>query len=580
MTIGNSTQNIRHSNSRLAVQLDALNAFIDTIDRSDPDRWVAEQCYDNCHMGLTGEYKALNILSSLSSNIPRRILHDISFCSASDADKTTQIDLLLVTDKIIFVIEVKNWNGDFVLESGELKKYGNPYTQNLKHIEELKAVLEVGGYTNLHFENIVYWANDNGMMRFDNSEETRSIRAAFLKTEQLCQSIKDIYDSAATSADIAIDEVADFIVSYCNRNKAPLFCPVCKSSKHRDAEKNLTFIPNAYDGRKWRCMTCGYAEYDSSDFSEQVQNNDNTYVQQNSAESSKVKSVEAYSNAYQSSGNEVVMSEEDFNTLLKAATGEIDIDVKSEKKENVVGSAIVTIIVFAVSVFSLIYFLHLEPCMMCTERGLYRLTERVYELFHDLYANGFGLPTIITFIALILIGLTGLTGRYMEVWLHNFPAGDLLHNKVKKRLSGKMMLLPTYIACVYVAICAAWYMIEKIVGTDESVNFNIPYYAISLTGENYTAAMWVTQIAVILIAIGFLIVFVDAFIGSGFLGLLVRIPVILVTNCAFIIAAQFVVSLVVGVAVMAVMMIVIAIAVLFGVSFMVKVILLQDKFNH
>lgn len=501
-------------------------------------------------------------------------MHDISFCSTSDADKTTQIDLLLVTDKIIFVIEVKNWNGDFVLESGELKEYRNPYTQNLKHIEELKAVLEVGGYTNLHFENIVYWANDNGMMRFDNSDETRSIRAAFLKTEQLCSRIKDIYDSAATSADIAIDEVADFIVSYCNRNKAPLFCPICTSSKHKDAEKNLTFIPNAHDGRKWRCMTCGYAEYDSSDFSEQVQNTDNSYVQQNSAESSEVKSAEAYSNDSQSSGNEVVMSEEDFNTLLKAAAGKIDIDAEPEKKENIVGSAIVTIIVFAVSVFSLIYFLRLEPCMMCTERGLYRLTERVYELFHDLYANGFGLPTIIIFVALILIGLTGLTGRYMEVWLSKLFSRDRSHDKTQKRLSREMMFLPTYIDCVYVAICSMWYSI------DESVVFEIPYYAISLTGENYTTAMWVTQITVILIAIGFLIVFVDAFIGSGLLGLLVRIPVILVTNCALIIAAQFFVALIVGIAAVSVLAIVVLIAVFFGVFLMVKVLFLNDIVDY
>lgn len=492
--------------SQLEIQLDALDNFLAYSKANKRYRNAAEFSYDNIELGIYGEQKALNILNALSSNIPKKILQDISFCSVSEPDKTAQIDFILITDKIIFVIEVKNWTGCFTVSDGEVyqkdgnRKYGNPHKQNETHIERLKEVLSAGGFGDLRFENIVYWANDNGDIQFDGTPESIILRNSFYNSERLSSEIKHLYNSAADNSRIDIDRISDYIYNYCEQNKILSYCPICKAANK--TQSLLSYIPNAYDNRKWTCANCGYAEFDKNDFAQ-------------------------FDSALKIDKDDTMKTNLELSRcgmLKKYASGELE---KRKEEDASVFCKIVTILTFAVAVFSLIYFITLKPCMMCREMGLYRFTERLNELFHDYYINGFGKNTIILLVVLLLIGSTGFLTGYMGNSLRNLHGGYFLRDKIHWELPVLLKYLPTFFMILFHSIYAVWYVF-----IDKNAAFTIPKYQISLIGENYTVCMWITQICVILALVSFIPIFIYAVIDAGVLGSLATIPVLIVSNCA------------------------------------------------
>lgn len=536
--------------SQLEIQIDAIENFLASSKADKRYLNAAEFSYDNIELGIYGEQKALNILNALSSNIPKTILQDISFCSVSEPDKTAQIDFILITDKIIFVIEVKNWTGHFTVSDGEMyqkdgnRKYGNPHKQNESHIERLKEVLSAGGFENLRFENIVYWANDNGDIQFDGTPESIVLRNSFYNSERLSSEIKHLYDSAADNSRINIDRISDYIYNYCEQNKIRSYCPICKSAN--ETQSLLSYIPNAYDNRKWRCANCGYAEFDKNDFTQLVM------VDDSALKTDKDSTMET----------NLELSE--CGMLKKYTSGELE---KKKEEDASVFCKIVTILTFAVAVFSLIYFITLKPCMMCTEMGLYRFTERLNELFHDYYINGFGKNTVILLLVLLLIGSTGFLTGYMGKSLRNLYGGQFLRDKIKWELPVLLKYLPTIFMILLHSIYAVWHLF-----VDENAGFAIPKYQISLVGENYTVEMWITQICVILALVSFIPIIIYAVIDSGFLGSLATIPVLIVSNCAMSIVMALVFIAVASALSIVAVIIIILIIVFYGGIFLIKVI--------
>lgn len=98
--------------------------------------------------GIAGEN---NIIYELkNSHMPMYVLHDIYL---EDGDLNAQIDFLVFTRKICFVIECKNLYGDIEINSsgdfirtvnynGHKKKEGiySPLTQNQRHLELMKKI--------------------------------------------------------------------------------------------------------------------------------------------------------------------------------------------------------------------------------------------------------------------------------------------------------------------------------------------------------------------------------------------------------------------------------------------------------
>ncbi|MDE6004826.1 MAG: NERD domain-containing protein, partial [Oscillospiraceae bacterium] len=96
--------------------------------------------------GIAGEEKVLYELEN--SHMPMYILHDLYL---KHEKLTAQIDYLVITKKLVLVIECKNLygdiyinkNGDFIRKSnynGETTEEGmyNPLTQNRRHIELIR----------------------------------------------------------------------------------------------------------------------------------------------------------------------------------------------------------------------------------------------------------------------------------------------------------------------------------------------------------------------------------------------------------------------------------------------------------
>lgn len=127
-------------------QLERLRALVPLL--STEGQAIIKQDIKYLEYGIAGEK---NIAFELkNSHMPMYILHDIYL---EDGDLNAQIDYLVFTKKMCFVIECKNLYGnveinnagDFVRTmefSGRRKREGiySPITQNQRHLELMKRI--------------------------------------------------------------------------------------------------------------------------------------------------------------------------------------------------------------------------------------------------------------------------------------------------------------------------------------------------------------------------------------------------------------------------------------------------------
>jgi len=98
--------------------------------------------------GHKGELEVLKILKKIPGH--KRIFHDV-LLPLPDSDRLTQIDIILICEKGIYCIEVKNYKG--LILGGEYWKewyqifpnkknpFQNPLHQNFAHTSALKSIL-------------------------------------------------------------------------------------------------------------------------------------------------------------------------------------------------------------------------------------------------------------------------------------------------------------------------------------------------------------------------------------------------------------------------------------------------------
>lgn len=160
--------------------------------------------------GLAGEQ---NIAFELkNSHMPMYILHDIYLESG---ELSAQIDYLVVTRKICFILECKNLYGNIEInQAGDFirttefgrhkKKEGiySPVTQNQRHLELIKK-LKVEGKANLitkkiyentfynFYKPVVVLANPNTILSAKYAKEV--IREQVVRADQLVNYIKTVY---------------------------------------------------------------------------------------------------------------------------------------------------------------------------------------------------------------------------------------------------------------------------------------------------------------------------------------------------------------------------------------------------
>ena len=168
--------------------------------------------------GIAGEK---NIAFELkNSHMPMYILHDIYL---EDGDLSAQIDYLVFTKKICFVIECKNLIGDIEINSagdfirttefgGRKKKEGiySPITQNQRHLELMKKIkvdnksniltkFMVGRYFEDCYKSVIVLANPKTVLNAKFAK--KEVKEKVIRADQLVKYIKDMYDQSKESTD-------------------------------------------------------------------------------------------------------------------------------------------------------------------------------------------------------------------------------------------------------------------------------------------------------------------------------------------------------------------------------------------
>lgn len=185
--------------------------------------------------GIAGEK---NIAFELkNSHMPIYILHDIYL---EDGELSAQIDYLVFTKKLCFVIECKNLYGDIEINSvgdfirtidygGKKKKEGiySPITQNQRHLELMKKI-RVEGNSNFltkliaskiiedKYKTVVVLANPKTILNAKYAK--KETKEKVIRADQLVKYIKDHYEASkeAVSSD---ESMLEWAQAYLNLHK-------------------------------------------------------------------------------------------------------------------------------------------------------------------------------------------------------------------------------------------------------------------------------------------------------------------------------------------------------------------------
>ncbi|MEG0275759.1 MAG: NERD domain-containing protein [Coprobacillus sp.] len=193
-------------------KLKSLETFL-----NDEGKRIIQQDIKNIEYGIVGEN---NIAYELkNSHLPLYVLHDIYL---EMDDFSAQIDYMVFTRKICFIIECKNLygnieinsNGDFIRTSeynGKRKKEGiySPITQNQRHLELMKKIIvesRSNVFTKLIIKNafdnlyksVVVLANPKTVVNMKYAQ--KDIKRKVIRADQLIGYIKDIYNESKEPA--------------------------------------------------------------------------------------------------------------------------------------------------------------------------------------------------------------------------------------------------------------------------------------------------------------------------------------------------------------------------------------------
>ncbi|MFL0248092.1 HRDC domain-containing protein [Candidatus Clostridium stratigraminis] len=185
--------------------------------------------------GITGEK---NIYFELkNSHLPMYILHDIYL---EDGDLSAQIDYLVFTKKICFIIECKNLYGDIEINNagdfirtiefgGRKKKEGiySPITQNQRHLELMKKIKTdkknniltkymAGRYFEDLNKSVVVLANPKTVLNAKFAK--KEVKEKVIRADQLVKYIKEMYENSKEPAD-SEDRMLAWAQSYLDLHK-------------------------------------------------------------------------------------------------------------------------------------------------------------------------------------------------------------------------------------------------------------------------------------------------------------------------------------------------------------------------
>lgn len=197
------------------VQLEKLKALEPLLNAEGQN--IIKQDIKYLEYGIAGEK---NIEFELkNSHMPMYILHDIYL---EDGDLSAQIDYIVITKKLCFVIECKNLYGDIEINSegdfirtiefgGRKKKEGiySPITQNQRHLELIKKIkidnrkniltkYMAGRYFEDFNKSIVVLANPKTVLNVEYAK--KEVKEKVIRADQLVKYIKEMHENSKEAA--------------------------------------------------------------------------------------------------------------------------------------------------------------------------------------------------------------------------------------------------------------------------------------------------------------------------------------------------------------------------------------------
>lgn len=201
------------------------------------DELVKDKIEKQINLAKYGEYGENNIAFELkNSGMDMYILHDIYL---EVEDFTAQIDYIVITRKMVYVIECKNLIGNIEVDNtgafirsyefaGKRIKEGiySPITQNQRHLQVLKAVRKNAKNNFLtkmifekHFDDtyksIVVLANPKTYLNAKYAK--KEIKEQVIRADQLVSYIRET-DKASANAEISNDEMLKLAQFYLEQN--------------------------------------------------------------------------------------------------------------------------------------------------------------------------------------------------------------------------------------------------------------------------------------------------------------------------------------------------------------------------
>ncbi|MGL5257961.1 MAG: HRDC domain-containing protein [Proteocatella sp.] len=215
------------------LQLDKLRELEPTLNLEGQN--IIRQDIKYIEYGIVGEN---NIEFELrNSHMPMYILHDIYL---EYGDLSAQIDYIVFTKKMCFVIECKNLYGDIDINSagdfirtiefgGRKKKEGiySPITQNQRHLELMKKI-RVENKSNVfskfmaerYFEkcNIPIVVLSNPKTMLNSKFAKKDVKDKIIRADQLVKYIKNMYNNSKETA-LSDDQLLEWAKYYLNLHK-------------------------------------------------------------------------------------------------------------------------------------------------------------------------------------------------------------------------------------------------------------------------------------------------------------------------------------------------------------------------
>lgn len=195
--------------------------------------------------------------------------------------------------------------------------------------------------------------------------------------------------------------------------------------------------------------------------------------------------------------------------------------------------AVFCLLTTALMIWTVRYIIKLPVCGMCREKGANWLEEKLYELMHLFFDLSFGKELFAVLGVLLLIGISGFFAGLMDDALCLLPFGRV----VRKRVNFD---LPFIFRAVPAGILAVYFLILFTILFFFNEDFQYEIQSFSLIGTGYTAGMWFSQIFYALALIALVALIVEAFIRSGFFGLVLRVPLLILSNAALSILAALI----------------------------------------